>query len=46
MLLQLFLYFSIQIAENLTKLIYELQFRYSVKWGKICITLGTFYDQL
>ena len=28
------------------KLIYESQFRHFMKWGKICITFGIFYDQL
>ena len=27
------------------KLIYESQFRHFIKWGKIWITFGTFYDQ-
>ena len=27
-------------------MIYEPQFRHFIKWGKICITFGTFYDQL
>ena len=45
MLLQLFLYFSVQIETENYKLIYESQFRHFIKWGKICITFGTFYDQ-
>ena len=43
--LQLFLYFSAQIETENYKLIYELQFKHFIKWGKICITFGTFYDK-
>ena len=46
MLLQLFLYFSVQVKTENYKLIYESQFRYFIKWGKTCITFGTFYDQI
>ena len=46
MLLQLFLYFSVQIETENYKLIFESQFRIFIKWGKICITFGTFYDEL
>ena len=28
------------------KLIYKLQSRYFIMWGKIFITFSTFYDQL
>ena len=42
--LQLFLYFSAQIEIESYKLIYESQFRHFIKWGKIFITFGTFYD--
>ena len=45
-LLQLFLYFSVRIETENYKLIYESQFRHFIKWGKIHITFGTFYDQL
>ena len=45
-LLQLFLYFSVQIETENYNLIYESQFRHFIKWGKICITFGAFYDQL
>ena len=44
MLLQLCLYFSVQIETENYKLIFE--FRHFIKWGKICITFGIFYDQL
>ena len=44
-LLQLFLYFSVQIQTKNYKLIYELQFRHFIKWGKIFIAFGTLYDQ-
>ena len=43
---QLFLYFSVQIETENYKLIYKSQFRHFINWGKICITFGTFYDQL
>ena len=46
MLLQVFLYFCVQVETKNYKLIYESQFRHFIKWGKICITFGTFYDQL
>ena len=46
MLLQLFLYFSVQIETENYKLIYESQFRHFTKWGKICITFDTVYDKL
>ena len=42
MLLQLFLFFSVQIETENHKLIYESQFRHFIKWGEICITFGTF----
>ena len=45
-LLQLLLYFSAQIETEKYKLIYEWQFRHFIKWGKLCITFDTFYDQL
>ena len=47
-LLQLFLYFSVQIETENYKLnhSYESQSRYFIKLGKICITFGIFYDQL
>ena len=45
-LLQLSLYFSVQIETEIYKLIYESQFRHFIDWGKICITFGTIYDQL
>ena len=45
MLLQFFLYFSVQIETENYKPIYESQFRHFIKWGKISITFGTFYDQ-
>ena len=45
MLLQPFLYFTVQIETENYKLIYESQFRHFIKRGKICITFGTFYDQ-
>ena len=43
---QPFLYFSGEIETENYKLIYESQFRHSIKWGKICIKFGAFYDQL
>ena len=43
---RLFLYLSVQIETENYKLIYESQFRDFIKCGKICITFGTFYDQL
>ena len=46
MLLQLFLYFSVQVETENYKLIYESQSSYFIKWVKICITFGTFHDQL
>ena len=46
MLLQLFLYFSVQVETENYKLIYESQFSYFIKCGKIRIAFGTFYDQL
>ena len=45
MLLQFFLYFSVQIETENYKPIYKSQFRHFIKWGKISITFGTFYDQ-
>ena len=42
----LLLYFSVQVQTENYKLIYESQFRYFIKWDKICIIFGTFYDQL
>ena len=27
-------------------MIYESQLRHLISWGKVCITFGTFYDQL
>ena len=46
MLLQLFLHFSVQIETENYKFIYESQFRHFINWGKICITFGTFYDEI
>ena len=43
-LLQRFLYFSVQIETENYKLIYESQFRYFIKWGKMCIIFGILYD--
>ena len=45
-LLQLFLYFSVQIETGNYKLIYESQFKHFIKWGKICITFSIFYGKL
>ena len=46
MLLNAFLHFSVQIETQNYKLIYESQFRHFIKWGKICVTFGTFYEHL
>ena len=45
-LLQLLLYFTVQVETENYELTYESQFRHFIKWGKIYITFGTFYDQL
>ena len=42
MLLQLFLYFSVQIETENYKFIYESQFMHFIKWHKICVTLVHF----
>ena len=43
---QFFHYFSVQIETENYKSIYEPQLAHFIKWGKICIKFGTFYDQL
>ena len=45
LLLQLSLYFSVQIETENYKFINESQFKYFVRCGKTCITFDTFYGE-
>ena len=46
MLVQLYQYFSVEIETESYKLIFQSQFIHFIKWGKICVKFGVFYDQL